>query len=487
MTVSAAEQYFIELVNRARLDPQAEANRVNIGLNESLSPGTISTDAKAPLAVNLDLEQSSNAHSAWMLSANTFDHTGQGGSSPGDRMAAAGYNFTGSWAYGENLSWRTTNTSTSASSQETLMQAHHRALFDSELHRKNFFSDLYREVGIAEVKGYFNSSYSSMVTQNFAKSGSKHFVTGVAYDDADNDSFYSIGEGRGGVTFSVGASNTSTMSAGGYSLAVNPSSSTTVSISGSGVSGTFKVDTSGANAKVDLVDRSVLFTSADLEIVSGVRNAKLLGVADLSLTGNGAANRLTGNRSDNVLDGNGGDDRLAGGKGSDTLHGDLGNDNLIGGSGKDRLFAGGHADTLSGGDQNDTLRGGNGADELSGGKGVDRLFGGNGNDTLRGNLGNDDITGGAQRDFLVGGFGADDFHFKQGSDVDRIADFDGVEGDRIVLDDALWSGSKNAAQVVATFANLEGGHAKFDFGGGDVLWVNNQSDLTDLIAHIDIV
>ena len=40
-----------------------------------------------------------------MLGDNVFSHTGEGGSAPHDRMAAAGYDFTGSWVCAENIAW----------------------------------------------------------------------------------------------------------------------------------------------------------------------------------------------------------------------------------------------------------------------------------------------------------------------------------------------------------------------------------------------
>ena len=46
------EQYMLELINRARADPLAEAARLGVGLNEGLPPGRISPDAKQPLAAN---------------------------------------------------------------------------------------------------------------------------------------------------------------------------------------------------------------------------------------------------------------------------------------------------------------------------------------------------------------------------------------------------------------------------------------------------
>jgi serralysin len=103
---SAFEQYFLELVNRARANPGAEAARLGIDLNQGLGNGTIANTAKQPLAMNDLLNTSAQAHSDWMLATDTFSHTGANGSSPGDRMKAAGYGFTGSWAWGENISIR---------------------------------------------------------------------------------------------------------------------------------------------------------------------------------------------------------------------------------------------------------------------------------------------------------------------------------------------------------------------------------------------
>jgi hypothetical protein len=47
--LTAAEQLQLELINRARLDPVAEAARLGIDLNEGLAAGTISAAAKQPL------------------------------------------------------------------------------------------------------------------------------------------------------------------------------------------------------------------------------------------------------------------------------------------------------------------------------------------------------------------------------------------------------------------------------------------------------
>ena len=43
------EQYMIELINRARANPGAEAARIGVDLNEGIPAGTITTDPKQPL------------------------------------------------------------------------------------------------------------------------------------------------------------------------------------------------------------------------------------------------------------------------------------------------------------------------------------------------------------------------------------------------------------------------------------------------------
>ncbi len=94
---------------------------------------------------------------------------------------------------------------------------------------------------------------------------------------------------------------------------------------------------------------------------------------------------------------------------------------------------------------NQTLQGGNGRDLLSSGDGDDMLVGRGGRDRLLGFGGNDTLIGGKGSDTLTGGAGADRFvysgrtqqaAFSQSTlaNLDRIRDFNAVEGDRIQLD-----------------------------------------------------
>jgi uncharacterized protein YkwD len=79
-----------------------------------------------------------------MLATDTFSHTGANGSSPGDRMTAAGYAFGGSWSWGENISIRWGGTQ--AINQATI-DAFHDGLFRSPGHRDNIEDAGFREIG----------------------------------------------------------------------------------------------------------------------------------------------------------------------------------------------------------------------------------------------------------------------------------------------------------------------------------------------------
>src|SRR4051812_47518311 len=71
---SSEEQLFIELLNRARANPSAEASRYGISLNEGLAAGTISSTPKQPLAVNQLLTNSARKHSQYMIDNDIFSH-----------------------------------------------------------------------------------------------------------------------------------------------------------------------------------------------------------------------------------------------------------------------------------------------------------------------------------------------------------------------------------------------------------------------------
>lgn len=464
MTVSAAEQYLLELINRARLDPQAEAARYGLSLNAGLAAGTISGAPVQVLTHNTDLERAAQGHAEWILETDTFTHTGADGSDPGDRIVAAGYELTGSWTWRENLAW------TGTTGELDLVQAiedHHEGLYRSEGHRENTFASDIREVGVAQVEGLFTQSGStfnaSALTLNFASTGTDHFITGVAYTDSDADDFYSIGEGQSGLRFTADGNSDISASAGGYGVAVAANSNVGVTISqGSTTLATLRVDTSGGNAKLDVVTASdgsqSLALSADATLITGIADASLLGIGDLNLTGSDADNVLNGNGGDNIIDGGAGDDLLSGGQGADRLIGGTGDDVIRGGEG--RAF---QWESLQSSSSTSTIN----ADVLIGGDGDDRLHGQSGSDVLDGGAGDDRLTGGGGRDTFV---------FRDGTDV--VLDFTN-NVDNIQLDgDALGITTVDEALAMGQIVD---GNAVFVFGD-DSLRVNDVTDL-DLLAN----
>jgi Ca2+-binding RTX toxin-like protein len=501
MSLSASEQYLLELINRARLDPEAEAKRYGVDLNDGLSSGQIGTDSLQVLAPNAKLAAAAESHSEWMLSSNAFSHTGAASSNAGDRAQSAGYTFNGAWAWRENLAWVG---STGDVNLEKAILEHHEGLYRSESHRVNIFGANVREIGVAQVAGNFThqgTTYnSSMLTEVFAKSGTDVFVTGVAYRDTDRDNFYSIGEGQSGIRVWTGVTAATTTSAGGYSVSVSSQDAVSLTVSdGDSVLGHLRVNTSDGNVKLDVVtDRyGNLFydLSGSATLQDGILEGRLLGLDDLSLSGERGRNLLYGNDGNNTMDGGRGHDRLwgqagddilsgangrdklRGGQGEDILSGNSGRDELYGNRGDDELFGGDGKDELSGNRGDDMLYGGKGYDVLRGGGGSDELYGGNWDDRLFGGSGNDWIDGGSGNDVMKGGGGADTFVF--GTGEDRIKDF-ADDTDTIAINADLARGM-NVSDVLGD-AHVVNGDAVLDFGGGHMLIVEDVSNL-DILAN----
>lgn len=257
---SAYEQLMLEMVNRARANPGAEAARLGIGLNDGLSPGTIDNTPKQPLALNPQLIAAARAHSQWMLDTDVFAHEGAGGSTPGDRMSHAGYAFTGSWTWGENISW--TGSSGPIDFNRMTIESHD-GLFRSPGHRVNIVNHAFDEIGIGVLAGTFTASQREwnavMSTQNFARSGSTPgpLLLGVVFQDADEDGFYDPGEGVAGVSVHLSGSNwyTVTSSSGGYAVPFSVGGGTLeVYFSGGSLAAPqiMTVAKTGSNLKVDL-------------------------------------------------------------------------------------------------------------------------------------------------------------------------------------------------------------------------------------------
>lgn len=263
------EQLMLEMINRARANPAAEAARLGIGLNDGLAAGTISPDPKPPYTFHPLLINAARGHTAWMLSSGTFSHTGAGGSSPGDRMTAAGYVFSGSSGWGENIAWGGTSGTVDVLAHTI---ARHDELFRSSGHRTNICDDFMRDTGLGIQVGAYKQLNALMATQKFARSGSyaDPKVTGVVFEDRDGDAFYDPGEGLAGVTVvpEGGGWEAVTSASGGYAVPYAGSSGTlAVTFSGGPVSRPIRrtVTRTGENVKMDLSSVVVPF----MEIVPG--------------------------------------------------------------------------------------------------------------------------------------------------------------------------------------------------------------------------
>ncbi|MCZ0961364.1 CAP domain-containing protein [Paracoccus benzoatiresistens] len=409
---NADERYFATLINQAR---RAE------GLD--------------PLALEKRLNDSSEAHSRWMLNADAFSHTGQGGSSSRERMEAAGFDLAGSWMTAENIGY--VSIQGEADLRDEIRQLHQN-LMNSPGHRANILGDaayvgIGLEVGFLTVGG--RDYKVLMATQNFADTDGQLRI--------DTGGFLRVAEPRPTTDLTTRAE---WMQIANGEVFVTPASGT------------------ARNDDYRLTARSE------------------------SVWANEGHDWVSGGGGNDTLRGNGGNDRLIGGEGADLLAGAIGNDTLQGGGANDRLHGGeGHDilmgeamnDILSGDNGNDRLFGGNGADKLAGQAGNDWLSGDAGNDTLSGGAGNDVLRGGGGNDLLNGGAGADSFVFQIGGGADVVQAYQhGI--DRLIIDaDRL---DASPAVFMRDHMTKTSGGIAIDLGGGDRIFVAGQNLTVEGVA-----
>ena len=251
--LSAEEQLVVELVNRARMDPQGEVSLQNEGLASG-----VSGNPAQPLGVLSSLSDAAGDHAADMEARNYFAHRSPEGTSPTDRAQAAGYADGG---VGENIGW-IGSTRTTFDSQDRAT-THHDNLWASSGHQKNLMNPNWDAVGVGYAYGdytYSGTNYagSTFVAESFGNTD-QSYLTGVVIDDLDGDSFYDIGEGQGDVMVTAyndgGVYTTSTYEAGGYTLELSPGTYTVVFHGGDldGVHET-EVTIGGESVKLDVIE-----------------------------------------------------------------------------------------------------------------------------------------------------------------------------------------------------------------------------------------
>ncbi|MBF0210662.1 MAG: hypothetical protein HQK68_07230 [Desulfamplus sp.] len=255
----AEDIYFLELINRARANPEAEANLYNIELNEGVnSSSTISNTPKQPLAFNLNLYKAALQHSEDMLEKDYFSHyTFPTNDSPQDRVVAQNYDYYS----GENIA---INMSTGPLSiNQNTAAYHHEMLFVDENwpnrgHRVNMLTNSHKEAGVAFAHGDWEKFPNAVVsTSDFGRGEKSAYICGVIYDDKNNNQFYDVGEGIKNATLTVVETGESVeaFSAGAYSLGISLGGTYTVEayLCGYNTSTTKTVTIDSENVKLDFL------------------------------------------------------------------------------------------------------------------------------------------------------------------------------------------------------------------------------------------
>ena len=163
--------------------------------------------AAAPLSWSDQLSQSATAHSQLMIDNDIQSHNLPGEPSLGDRVANTGFQFQ---TIGENIflfgrdplydhaaffiDWGNTPT----------------GIQTPPGHRNNIMDSGKKEIGIGVIaeNNPVTKAGPFAVTQNIGTSfTSQQKLLGVIINDTDNDDFYDIGEGVGGVTITATGAN----------------------------------------------------------------------------------------------------------------------------------------------------------------------------------------------------------------------------------------------------------------------------------------
>jgi Ca2+-binding RTX toxin-like protein len=343
---TAREQLMLELINRARMNPGAEADRYGISLNEGVSSDdAITSSPKEVLAGNDQLGFAAAKHSQWMLLNDDLDHVetkgtaGFYGKTFTDRITKAAYSYlTG----GENIAYIASSGSLNLTN--TISDMHRNFFVDAGIsgrgHRVNILGEGYREIGIGHEVGTFNGMNASMVTTDFGTRVNTIFITGVVYDDTvKNDDFFSVGEETAGRNVTSTEDNDSTGAGGGYELEYGTLGTKTITFDLATGAVSANVVVNKTNVKVDIVNGNEIWTNGTLTSLStNVKELHALGLTKVKLTGTDAKEKIVGNNADNKLVGNGGNDDISGSGGDDKIIGGLGRDKLSGGSSDDRFI-----------------------------------------------------------------------------------------------------------------------------------------------------
>lgn len=281
---SDLERYMLELIN---------ADRAALGL--------------APLLLELNLNTSAQAHSDWMVASDTFDHEGQGGSSPTQRMLAADMDLSGTWRSAENIAAVSVSGTSSYYDEVDRLHAN---LMNSPGHYANLMDPDLTVIGIGIALGpltYDTGRFNSvLVTQNFAMTGGQVDLDLAGGSGAD------VLTGQGGDDYIAGGAGNDTLRGGGG----------TDTVDGGAGTDTVVLTQDRAAVTVGGTEAAPLLSAPGMELsLLGVERVRFgdgeVALADLYgdpgvITGTSGADLLEGTGAPETLTGQAGDDVLLG-------------------------------------------------------------------------------------------------------------------------------------------------------------------------------
>jgi uncharacterized protein YkwD len=129
----------------------------------------------APLKLEAHLNASAQDHSDWMADTGSLSHTGEDGSSVGDRIAETGLPLTGAARWSENVAYTSVEGRLGADEADRM----HEGLMSSAEHRANILDPDVSYVGIGLSVGTIEGGGGremAFLTQNFAATDGKVLV-----------------------------------------------------------------------------------------------------------------------------------------------------------------------------------------------------------------------------------------------------------------------------------------------------------------------
>jgi uncharacterized protein YkwD len=97
------------------------------------------------LVLDSRAQRAAQLHSEWMAREDVLDHTGQGGSDPGQRLSEQGVQWR---AYAENVAWG-----------QTSVQQVMRSWMNSPGHRSNLLNPRYTHLGWGRAGNYWTQKF----------------------------------------------------------------------------------------------------------------------------------------------------------------------------------------------------------------------------------------------------------------------------------------------------------------------------------------